>query len=106
MPTMRSRCARRRAGVRLLSKDDLAAAKNLLISSRRERGAAAGRRGLRPARTMASSFRPMVRWASAALAIGNVKYGTQSGLFKQMTGSSSRCALISGTPSRSPARSC
>ena len=47
-----------RAGVQVLSKDDLAAAKKSADRRRRERGAAAGRRGLRPARQWRRHFVP------------------------------------------------
>jgi len=74
-------CAR--AGVQVLSKDDLEAAKNLLIASDVNAVPPLGIEGcgLHDNGVVISSHGAL---GIGALAIGNVKYGTESGLFKQM----------------------
>ena len=75
-----------RAGVQVLSKDDLAAAKNLLIAADVNAVPPLGVEGcgLHDNGVVISSHGAL---GIGALAIGNIKYGAQSGLFKQMTGS-------------------
>ena len=72
-----------RAGVQVLSKSDLEAAKNLLIAADVNAvpplGVEGG--GLHDMGVTISSHGAL---GIGALAIGNVKYGTESGLFKQM----------------------
>jgi len=81
-----------RAGVQVLSKDDLAAAKNLLIAADVNAVPPLGVEGcgLHDNGVVISSHGAL---GIGALAIGNVKYGTQSGLFKQMTGSTKPLCL-------------
>ena len=73
-----------RAGVQVLSKDDLASAKGLLIAADVNAVPPLGVEGcgLHDNGVVVS---PTGALGIGALAIGNVKYGTQSGLFKQMT---------------------
>jgi len=72
-----------RAGVQVLSKDDLAAAKNLLIAADVNAVPPLGVEGcgLHDNGVVVS---PHGALGIGALAIGNVKYGAESGLFKQM----------------------
>lgn len=74
-------CAR--AGVQVLSKDDLNAAKNLLIAADVNAVPPLGVEGcgLHDNGVVISDHGAL---GIGALAIGNVKYGTESGLFKQM----------------------
>jgi methylene-tetrahydromethanopterin dehydrogenase len=77
-------CAR--AGVQVLSKDDLEAAKDLLIAADVNAVPPLGVEGcgLHDNGVSISSHGAL---GIGALAIGNVKYGTESGLFKQMVSS-------------------
>jgi methylene-tetrahydromethanopterin dehydrogenase len=77
-------CAR--AGVQVLSKDDLAAAKNLLIAADVNAVPPLGVEGcgLHDNGVVISEHGAL---GIGALAIGNVKYGAESGLFKQMVNS-------------------
>jgi len=73
-----------RAGVQVLSKEDLAAGKDLLIAADVNAVPPLGVEGcgLHDNGVVVS---PHGALGIGALAIGNVKYGTQSGLFQQMT---------------------
>ncbi len=75
-----------RAGVQVLSKDDLAAAKNLLIAADVNAVPPLGVEGcgLHDNGVVVS---PSGALGIGALAIGNVKYGAEAGLFKQMAAS-------------------
>ncbi len=75
-----------RAGVQVLSKADLEAAKNLLIAADVNAVPPLGVEGcgLHDNGATISSHGAL---GIGALAIGNIKYGAQSGLFKQMTAS-------------------
>ncbi len=73
-----------RAGVQVLSKDDLAAAKSLLIAADVNAVPPLGVEGC-GLHDNGVVISPSGALGIGALAIGNVKYGTQSGLFKQMT---------------------
>ena len=72
-----------RAGVQVLSKEDLAAAKDLLIAADVNAVPPLGVEGcgLHDNGVVVS---PHGALGIGALAIGNVKYGTESGLFKKM----------------------
>ncbi|MEK4035002.1 NAD(P)-dependent methylenetetrahydromethanopterin dehydrogenase [Methylocystis sp. IM3] len=72
-----------RAGVQVLSKDDLSAAKDLLIAADVNAVPPLGVEGcgLHDNGVVVSAHGAL---GIGALAIGNVKYGTESGLFKQM----------------------
>ena len=75
-----------RAGVKVLSKEDLAAAKNLLIAADVNAVPPLGVEGcgLHDNGVVVS---PSGALGIGALAIGNIKYGAESGLFKQMVSS-------------------
>jgi methylene-tetrahydromethanopterin dehydrogenase len=75
-----------RAGVQVISKDDLAAAKDLLIAADVNAVPPLGVEGcgLHDNGVVVS---PHGALGIGALAIGNVKYGAESGLFKQMAAS-------------------
>lgn len=75
-----------RAGVQVLSKDDLEAAKNLLIAADVNAVPPLGVEGcgLHDNGVVISSHGAL---GIGALAIGNIKYGAESGLFKQMAAS-------------------
>ena len=73
-----------RAGLQVLSKDDLAAAKSLLIAADVNAVPPLGVEGC-GLHDNGVVISPSGALGIGALAIGNVKYGTQSGLFKQMT---------------------
>lgn len=75
-------CAR--AGVQVLSKEDLAAAKSLLIAADVNAVPPLGVEGL----GLHDKGVEISQWGTlgiGALAIGDIKYGAESGLFKQMT---------------------
>jgi methylene-tetrahydromethanopterin dehydrogenase len=72
-----------RAGVQVLSKDDLAAAKSLLIAADVNAVPPLGVEGV--ALHDKGVELPSGALGIGALAIGDIKYGTESGLFKQMT---------------------
>jgi methylene-tetrahydromethanopterin dehydrogenase len=73
-----------RAGMQVLSKDDLAAAKGLLIAADVNAVPPLGVEGC-GLHDNGALISPHGALGIGALAIGNVKYGTQAGLFKQMT---------------------
>jgi methylene-tetrahydromethanopterin dehydrogenase len=73
-----------RAGVRVLSKDDLAAAKDLLIAADVNAVPPLGVEGC-GLHDNGVEISPHGALGIGALAIGDVKYGTQAGLLKQMT---------------------
>ena len=73
-----------RAGVQVLSKDDLAAAKNLLIAADVNAVPPLGVEGC-GLHDNGVVISPHGALGIGALAIGNVKYGAEAGLFKQMT---------------------
>ena len=75
-------CAR--AGVQVLSKDDIASAKNLLIAADVNAVPPLGVEGC-GLHDNGVAISPHGALGIGALAIGNVKYNVQSGLFKQMT---------------------
>ena len=72
-----------RAGVQVLSKSDLEAAKNLLIAADVNAVPPLGVEGC-GLHDMGVTISSHGALGIGALAIGNVKYGTESGLFKQM----------------------
>lgn len=72
-----------RAGVQVLSKDDLAAAKSLLIAADVNAVPPLGVEGL--GLHDKGVELPSGAFGIGALAIGDIKYGTETGLFKQMT---------------------
>ena len=72
-----------RAGVQVLSKSDLEAAKNLLIAADVNAVPPLGVEGC-GLQDMGVTISSHGALGIGALAIGNVKYGTESGLFKQM----------------------
>ncbi len=72
-----------RAGVQVLSKSDLEAAKNLLIAADVNAVPPLGVEGC-GLHDMGMTISSHGALGIGALAIGNIKYGTESGLFKQM----------------------
>lgn len=72
-----------RAGIQVLSKSDLEAAKNLLIAADVNAVPPLGVEGC-GLHDMGVTISSHGALGIGALAIGNVKYGTESGLFKQM----------------------
>ena len=72
-----------RAGVQVLSKSDLEAAKNLLIAADVNAVPPLGVEGY-GLHDMGMTISSHGALGIGALAIGNIKYGTESGLFKQM----------------------
>ena len=72
-----------RAGVQVLSKSDLEAAKNLLIAADVNAVPPLGVEGC-GLHDMSVTISSHGALGTGALAIGNVKYGTESGLFKKM----------------------
>jgi methylene-tetrahydromethanopterin dehydrogenase len=72
-----------RAGVQVLSKSDLEAAKNLLIAADVNAVPPLGVEGC-GLHDMGVTISSHGALGLGALAIGNIKYGTESGLFKQM----------------------
>ena len=72
-----------RAGVQVLSKSDLEAAKNLLIAADVNAVPPLGVEGC-GLHDMGVTISSHGALGIGALAIGNIKYGTESGLFKQM----------------------
>jgi methylene-tetrahydromethanopterin dehydrogenase len=75
-----------RAGIQVLSKDDLAAAKNLLIAADVNAVPPLGVEGC-GLHDNGVVISPSGALGIGALAIGNIKYGAESGLFKQMAAS-------------------
>jgi methylene-tetrahydromethanopterin dehydrogenase len=75
-----------RAGVRVLTKDDLAAAKNLLIAADVNAVPPLGVEGCE-LHDNGVVISPSGALGIGALAIGNIKYGAEAGLFKQMAAS-------------------
>ncbi len=73
-----------RAGVQVISKEDIAAAKDLLIAADVNAVPPLGVEGC-GLHDNGVAISPHGALGIGALAIGNVKYGTQAGLFKQMT---------------------
>jgi methylene-tetrahydromethanopterin dehydrogenase len=80
-----------RAGVQVLSKDDLAAAKSLLIAADVNAVPPLGVEGV--GLHDKGIELPSGALGIGALAIGDIKYGTESGLFKQMTTSETPLCL-------------
>jgi methylene-tetrahydromethanopterin dehydrogenase len=81
-----------RAGVQVLSKEDLAAAPSLLIAADVNAVPPLGVEGC-GLHDNGVQVSPHGALGIGALAIGDVKYGTQAGLFKQMTGSDTPLCL-------------
>jgi methylene-tetrahydromethanopterin dehydrogenase len=81
-----------RAGVQVLSKDDLAAAKDLMIASDVNAVPPLGVEGC-GLHDNAVVVSPHGALGIGALAIGNVKYGTESGLFKRMVAATTPLCL-------------
>jgi methylene-tetrahydromethanopterin dehydrogenase len=75
-----------RAGVQVLSKEDVAAAKNLLIAADVNAVPPLGVEGC-GLHDNGVVISPSGALGIGALAIGNIKYGAESGLFKQMASS-------------------
>lgn len=73
-----------RAGVQVISKEDIAAAKNLLIAADVNAVPPLGVEGC-GLHDNGVVISPNGALGIGALAIGNIKYGAQSGLFQQMT---------------------